>query len=260
MTAQDVLIKYPTVTMTTLTKQWKRAQAKIEKEYHVKLVKEGRGADTNYREVSQSDNRAKTIFEALAPIHETGIIKNDLSMENFTFTVFMGVITTPMFVFRGTYKDFLGYLEIQPTEKNIQALKDSIDKLVNEMIFHEIVDTTGKDEEVITLSLVRKAELDMKINVNMISICQQLVENYRLKSGWVPLLKMWLGTELLSKQEHYTRQELMDMTGLSIYQINKYGQILKDSNIYKTSRAYEGYQKCIGMKADMNIENFYEVK
>ena len=49
------------------------------------------------------------------------------------------------------------------------------------------------------------------------------------------------------------------MTGLSRYQIDEASKILKESNIYTTTRAYKDFQRCLGLKADMNIEGFYKV-
>jgi hypothetical protein len=51
----------------------------------------------------------------------------------------------------------------------------------------------------------------------------------------------------------------MDMTGLSKYLIDESSKILKKSNIYISSKAYEGYKKCIGMTATMNQEGFYNI-
>lgn len=256
MTAQEVCEKYK-VSETSLKSQFKRTQESIYKKFSVKIIKEGRGANVDYREVISSDRRAESMFQALEPIHDTGIMKNDLSMPSFTFCVFMGIITTPMLVFRGTYVDFLKYIEITVNNDNIEKLKESINSLIQSCIINCIIDITT-DEEVVTLSLVRSAEVEMKIGINMIKTCRILSQKYH-KRDWVPLLKVWLGTELLSKQDHYTRKELIDMTGLTKYQLDESARILKESNIYKSSKAYAGYQKCLGLSADMNIEEFYEI-
>lgn len=256
MTLQEVCEKYQ-VAESSMKSQFKRTQNSILKKYGIKIIKDGRGAKASYREQVESDNRAENMFQALKPIHDTGIMKNDLTLPNFTFCVFMGVITTPMLVFRGTYSDFLKYVEVTDTEQNIQFLKESIESLVQLHIINCIVDNTG-GEDVITLSLVRSAELDMKIGIDMIRTCRMLSVKYH-KRDWVPLLKVWLGTELLSKRESYTRQELLTMTGISKYQLDECSRILKESNIYRTSRAYSGFSKCLGLNADMNAEEFYVV-
>ena len=257
MTLQQLCEKYD-LKESTVKSNFKRSQESIFKKTGVKVIREGRGDKTTYRELVVSDNRAESMFKALEPMQNTGIIKKDLSMPNFTFTVFLGIITTPMLVFRGTYNDFLKYVEIAITKENIESLKKSIQELIDEHVINCITDMTT-DENVVTLSLVRSAEVEMKIGIDMIRICKQLSTKYH-KRDWIPLLKVWLGTELLSKKDFYTQQELINMTGLSKYQIIEVSRVLKESNIYITTRAYKGYQKCIGMSADMNIKDFYNVE
>lgn len=257
MTLDELCQKYH-LSASTVTTKFKRTKDNIYKKYGVVIVKEGRGKEALYREVITDDNRAETIFKALEPVHNTGILKKDLNLPNFTFCVFMGVITTPMLVFRGRHEDFLKYIEISINENNILLLKDSIKELENAKIIQCMYDNST-DEEIITISLVRSAEVEMKIGIGMVRICKELADKNR-KKDWIPLLKMWLGTELLSKNNTYTRQELMDMTGLSKYQIDDCGRILKENNIYKSTRAYAGYSRCIGINADMNAEDFYLIK
>jgi hypothetical protein len=257
MTLHEICEKYK-YTEATFQKNFKRCQAAILKEYNVRIIKEGRGEKATYREQILSDNRQETIFKALEPTQKTGLIKDDLSMENFTFTTFLGIITTPMLVFRGTRADFLNYIGATNDDKHLELLDKAIDQLVNEMIIHEIQDTTT-EEEVLTLSLVRKAEVDMKISISMINICKQLAEQAHMHD-WIPILKIWLGTELLSQKEHYTLTDLMNMTGVNKAMLAKCTRLLKQSNIYKTSKAYAGYQKCLGLKAEMNNEAFYKIE
>jgi hypothetical protein len=99
-------------------------------------------------------------------------------------------------------------------------------------------------------------EIDMKIGIDMIRTCRMLSVKYH-KRDWVPLLKVWLGTELLSKRDAYTRQELLSMTGLSKYQLDECSRILRESNIYRNTRAYKGFSKCIGVSTDMNAKEFF---
>ena len=256
MTLQQLCEKYD-LKESTVKSNFKRSQENILKKTGVKIIKEGRGDNATYRELIATDNRAESMFKALEPIKNTGIIKRDLSMPNFTFTVFLGIITTPMLVFRGTYVDFLNYIEVAITDDNIDGLKKSIQELIEGHVINCITDMTT-DENVVTLSLVRSAEVEMKIGIDMIRICKQLSTKYR-KRDWIPLLKVQLGTELLSKRDSYTQQELINMTGLSRYQIDEASKILKESNIYTTTRAYKDFQRCLGLKADMNIEGFYKV-
>lgn len=255
MTINEVSEKYG-ISVSSLKTNFKRSQQGIFKKYGVQIVKSGKGDSAVYTEIIEDDKREESMFKALEPM-KSGIIQNDLSMPNFTFNVFMGLITTPMLVFRGTYGDFLKYIEIADNEENKNKLKIALKNLVEDQIVGVMVDTTT-NEEVITVSLIRSAEKEMKIGINMIVNCRILSKKYK-KRDWIPLLKMWLGTELLSKEEYYTRKQLQDMTGLTKYQIDDCGKILRESNIYKTSRAYINFSKCLGLKTDMNAEGFYEI-
>jgi len=256
MTLQEVCKKY-NYQENTFYKNFKRCQASILKEYNIKIIKEGRGANATYREQILSDNRQETIFKALEPVHQAGLVKSDLNMENFTFITFLGIITTPMLVFRGTKADFLNYIGVTNNDKHLKLLDEAINELSSKMIIHKIQDNTT-DEEVLTLSLVRKVEIEMKININMINICKKLAEREHMHD-WVPILKVWLGTELLAKKDFYTVTELINMTGINRQMLNKCSRLLQQSNIYISSRAYAGYQRCLGLKTDINNEAFYTV-
>ena len=258
MTLEEICKKYERKP-DTFKNQFNREQKAILNKYGVKIIKEGRGSKATYREEFQSDNRAINIFEANDFSKGPGFMKSDLSLPNFTFNVFMGVITTPMFVFRGTYKELLGYIGKPLGPESEMALKNSIDQLVNMMILHEIIDTTNNGEEVITLSLVRKAEVEMKLGIGMARNCKELADKYNI-NDWINVAKVWIATDLLSKQNSiYTRHDIINMTGLTPYLVDKVSKALKDSNIYKTTKAYAGFQKCLGTRADMNNEAFYEI-
>lgn len=256
MTLEEVAKKYE-ISPNSLKTNFNRTRDSILKKHNVRIIKEGRGKNAYYREQILSDNRSETIFKALEPLrNDAGVLRTDLNLPNLTFNVFMGVITTPMFVFRGTYKDLSGYLEIGADEKTLGALKDSINELVKMMILNEIIDKTTEDD-VITLSLVRKAEIDMKINMNMLNMCKILAEQNHMKS-WIPLLKVWLGLEILSQKDSFLQGELIEMTGLKPGMVTKCTKLLEGCNIFMKSRAYAGFKKCIGSTVDMNNEAFYK--
>jgi hypothetical protein len=256
MTLKEVCEKYE-ISENSLQTNFKRTQESLLKKKGVKIIKEGRGKNATYREEIVSDNRAETMFKALEPVRKAGVMKNDLSLSNFTFCVFMGVVTTPMLVFRGTHVDFLKYFEVPVSADAIEKLDRAIDDLTSDGIIGVIRDTST-DDEVLTLSLIRAAENDMKIGIDMLVNCRLLAAKYK-KRDWIPIMKVWIGTELLSKQEYYTRDDLIEMTGSSKYLIDECTSILKDSNIFLTSKAYASMRKCLGVTADMNQEEFYTI-
>lgn len=256
MTKKEICDKYK-VSESSLYSHFKRVQEQILKKYGVKIVKEGRGDNVIYIEEIMNDNRAEDMFKALEPVKPAGIIKNDLSFSNFVFNVFLGIITTPMFVFRGSYEDFLKYIKVGVSEENIEKLKRAIDQLMGVGVIGVLKDFSG-DIEIFTATLIRKAELDMKIDMEMLIDCKMLANKYR-KQDWIPLIKVQLAIELLNKNGSFTRQDLIEMTGLSLYAIRESIRILKDSNIFVSSRAYTSYTRCIGVVTDMNHRSFYKI-
>ena len=98
----------------------------------------------------------------------------------------------------------------------------------------------------------------MQIGIGMVKTCKLLAEKHK-KRSWVPLLKTWLGVQILSEDQPYTLRDLEEITGLSNYQIKESNKILKESQIFRTSRAYQSYQRCIGNNVDMNVDAFFNV-
>jgi hypothetical protein len=112
-------------------------------------------------------------------------------------------------------------------------------------------DNSVSDRELVTITLVGKAEDEMKIGIEMVQICKQLAEKNN-KHSWVPLLKTWLGMQILSEDQPFTLKQFEELTGLSAYQIRESKKILEGNNIFKTTKAYKAFQKCIGQNVDLN--------
>ena len=91
----------------------------------------------------------------------------------------------------------------------------------------------------------------MAIGIGMINRCQELAKKYN-KNSWVPLLKTWIGIQYMYDKQPFTMKELCDLTGLSSYQIRESKKILEHDNLFITSKAYIGYDTCIGSKVDLN--------
>ena len=92
-----------------------------------------------------------------------------------------------------------------------------------------------------------------------ISEVLRIAEKYN-KRSWIPLLKTWFGIQIMYERQPYTINDLKRVTGLSDYQIRTSNQILKESHIYITSRAYNCYCRCMGSYVDLNASAFYKVK
>ena len=253
MTLQEVCQKYG-VSESSMKNTFPRTQASILKKHGVKIIKQGRGATAYYTEEWINDQRALTMYEENK---DTLLINSEqLSMVNWDFYVFLGIITTPMLVFRGSYEDFLKYVMAPVTENNIQELKAALEHLVARDYISYQIDKTNSNYFV--AALWYQTEKDMSIGIEMVKTCKQLADSYN-KRSWIPLLKTWLGVQLMAAHQPYTVKELAQATGLSEYQIRESNKILQDCDVFKTSRAYVDYQRCIGTNVDLNHESFYDL-
>lgn len=253
MTLQEVCEKYG-VSQSSMKSAFSRTQASILKKHGVKIIKEGRGDKANYIEEWMDDQRALTIFDEVKESMPLSI--EQLAMVNWDFHVFLGIITTPMLVFRGSYTDFLKYVQAPINGNNIWELKIALEHLAARDYISYQIDKTN--ENYFIAALWYQTEKDMEIGIEMVRTCRQLAEAYN-KHSWIPLLKTWLGVQLMSKHQPYTVEELGSAIGLSPYQIRESCKILKDCDVFKTSRAYASYQKCIGTNVDLNHASFYNL-
>lgn len=253
MTLQEVCAKYG-MSESSMKSMFARSQASILKKYGVKIIREGRGKDTTYREEFMDDKRAATLYSETK--EKIIIDEESFKLMNWDFMVFLAIVTTPMLVFRGSYQDFLKYVEAPLTEASMRMLKDALIGLKNRDFISYTIDKT--DSNYFIAAIYHKVEEEMCIGVGMIKTCKRLAEKYH-KRSWVPLLKTWLGVQMLSENQPYTVDTLCAITGLSAYQIRTSNKILTDSFVYKTSRAYAAYQKCLGTNVDLNVEAFYKL-
>jgi hypothetical protein len=178
------------------------------------------------------------------------VLTNDsVKLPNWEFLVFLAIVTTPMFVFRGSYEDFLNYVQIKINNSNLQYLKEALESLEQRDIINYIVDKTNKNYFI--AGIYRKVEEDMKIGIEMVKECKRLQEKYN-KQSFVPLLKTWIGVQMLIENQPFTTKDLINITGLSEYSVRESHKILKESNIYKSSKAYGSIEHCVGLCAELN--------
>jgi hypothetical protein len=253
MTLQEVCKKYG-VAESSMTTKFTRTQQSILKKHGIKIIKEGRGKNVNYREETVSDLRANTMYEEIK--QEVVIGNETLKLMSWDFMVFLALVTTPMLVFRGSFEDFLNYVEVKVTDSNITHLKGALSTLEEKNYISYELDRT--DYNYFVAAICRKTEQEMQIGIGMIKDCQRLAKKYN-KRSWVPILKTWLGVEMLAKTQPYTIKDLQSVTGLSEYQIRESSKILEDSCIFRTTKAYRGFQLCVGTNVDLVAEAFYKI-
>lgn len=248
MTLLEVSEKYH-VSSSTLSVNFKRTQESILKRYGVKIVKIGRGKQAEYEEKIESDGRAVTMYDE--PLDLVMMETDQLKLVNWEFLVMLGIITTPMRVFRGSYKDFLEYIGIDGRAANVEKLKLVLEAFhERDLIGYQVDKTEGS---YFMASIYKKVEEKMEIDLGMMRNCKNMVEG--TKKSWVPLLKTWLGIMMLVVKNGggsvlVTYAEVAEVTGLSKYAIAEAYKTLAENRLFKISKAYrkleDGEFRCLG--------------
>ena len=233
---------------STVKNKWSTIQLKIFKDYGIKITKIGRGNNVTYQEENDRYPHAITMFHESSP--RDIFVTTDLSLINWEFHIFLAIVTTPMGVFRGTISQLLQYMTIPDTVENTCRAQEGINNLISNGFIGYMLDTTT-DENYITLAIVREKEVKMSINYQMMLTCKNLAD-LEGKRSWIPLLKTWIGVQMLSDEEYYTISDLQELTGLSAYQLREANKILNKNEIYRSSRAFHKFNRCIGQKVDLN--------
>ena len=246
MTAEEVVEKYGG-TVDSLKNQFKRYQTKILNKYGVWLTKTGRGDKTIYSEEIKNDMRALTIYEEKQ--NNIAIGQDTIKMDNWQFLVFVAIVTTPLKVFRGSYKDFLKYAGINITEENKTILKINLLALEERGLIMYMIDKT--DNNYFTATLVRKAEVELQVGIEMIRDCKRIADENKKKS-WVPLFKTWLAVLIMEEHQPFRNKDLEELTGLSEYTVRESKKLLESGHVFKTKKKYIDYQTCLGQMVDIN--------
>ena len=242
------------VSISSLETNFPKTKLKMEKKGII-LDKKGRGKNAVYTVKYTNlfnDTRALSIFEENQK--EVFMSEETLNLAEFEFYIFLAIVLTPMMVFRGSYTDFLKYMDIPHpgSKKNKELLIKALESLAEQkVIMYNVDDSAGEDDVYFVATILRKAEKDMELGIGMVQECKRLQEQYH-KRSMIPLLKVWLGVQVLSNRQPYNTNDLVKLTGLSIYSIRESNKILQESNVYKTSKAYINYTTCIGQNVDLN--------
>lgn len=247
MTLEELCKKYG-VSESSVKDNFNRTKNSIMKKYGISIIKEGRGKNATYREEVKetlSDKRALTMYNET---HSEIIFNNEsLTLVNAEFLVFLGIVSTPMAMFRGAPADFLRYIGIKATPQNLEMLDDALLELADrELIFYET------DEDIIILYVRRKVEKEMKLGIEMIRRCREIAEkNNKHKDAWLKLLKVWIGVQICAEDQPFTIARLSEMTGLSQKQILECRKLLEHDNLFITSRAGK-FLSCTGKLVTLN--------
>lgn len=246
MTAQELSQKYGISENSILT-NFPRAQKSIIKKYQIKIEKEGRGQAATYLEIPLVNDRAMSMYEETKD--NFALDSASFALTSADFCCLVAIILTPMMVFRGSFKDFCHYMQINDSKENIAVIKEALTRLDSQDYINFVIDKT--DNNYFAAILYRKAEQDMQVGIDMVKNCKKIADEYN-KRSWVPLLKTWLGVQLAAENQPFTIAELEAITGLSKYQITESKKLLESNDMFKTSKAYKSYCRCIGQNVDLN--------
>ena len=245
MNAEEVCQKYR-VSLSAIKNQFSRTTDKIFRDTGIRIVKEGRGSNVNYKEIFPE--HALTFEEE--KIDEIAINLEALGLKDWQLLIILCTLIAPMGVFRGNARSFLEYFRMPVTEKRIEEVNEAVADLANNewiSVLHD--DSTS--EGYFVLYVKRAMEQDIIVKMPYIKICRELMDKYN-KRNFLPLLKVWLGTEELQKNQPYTVAQLEEITGLSAYQIRENNKILEKENIYITEKQYVEPTICLGRTVELN--------
>ena len=79
-----------------------------------------------------------------------------------------------MLVFRGSYKDFLQYIQLKVTKENLKELKETLQELNRCEYISYTIDKT--DSNYFVAALYRKREEQMHIGIGMVKTCKQIAD------------------------------------------------------------------------------------
>ena len=85
-----------------------------------------------------------------------------------------------MAVFRGSYREFLGYVDLEGTSAHISALKLALKDLLEKQYIMYQVDKTN--EEYFIAGLYRAVEEELGVGIATIRQCKEVAEKYNKKN------------------------------------------------------------------------------
>ena len=85
-----------------------------------------------------------------------------------------------MLVFRGSYEDFLNYIQLKISKENLDALKEALRELMDNEYISYTIDKT--DNNYFIAALYRKREEQMHIGIGMVKTCKQIADEAHKRS------------------------------------------------------------------------------
>ena len=228
---------------------FRRTAQAFRKKYGLELIK-CNSYDGVFYEVSPL--RALTMYEEIK--EDLYVPIETIKLDDLISYVLIGIAATPQGVFRGTRKDFLDYLGLSHSKKNIELLNQALKDCVNQQGSQLVVQ---QDKDIIILYIKRDFEQKLIIPINILRQCREIVEKYNKQSMKViQVLKVWQAYRINIQKgvNPLTDKDLQKYIDLSEKQIRDAKKMLQSENIVKIQRAGSYYQ-CEGSDITLNRIN-----
>lgn len=237
-------------TENNLSRNFPACKESIYKKYGIIIEKEGRGISAQYIEIMpETDKRAITLYDE----KDSNIALSEelLSLVAWKFIIVLTLMSLPLCLFKGSYIEFLTYLQINTSKTNIEHIKEAFKSLQEKDYIGYYIDKTNAERFIITLLWAKEREF--KVQIDMIKRFKAISEA-KNKRSWIPLFKTWLAMEYVYKNSGkiFTVFDIEYLTGLNRNQITENRRILESENVIKTEKIYKAFDRCLGRELEMN--------
>lgn len=238
--------------VSSLKNSFTRVAASIKKKFGVNVIKCKDVTGIYYLIQIQ---RALTIFEEQNK--EIYIPEETIKMDDLQAYIIIAVAAMPQGVFRGTIKQFLDYIGLSHTKKNIDLFQAVVDKFIeNEETSYVKCE---RDKVTITIYIKDIVEQALIFSIDMLRECRRIIEqNNKQSIKVIQLMKVWEAYRLnwYRGNNPITDQSIAKDTGLSIYQISQNKKLLNNSGVIQLKKQNEAtYCKGTGINPNVFYDN-----
>lgn len=230
MTVEELSEAYGYSKSTIETKFKKTAQS-FRKKYGLNLIK-CKDLDGVFYEVSPL--RAPTLYEESK--EEICIPFDSIKMDSLACLIIIGIAATQFYVFKGTRKEFLDYLGLPHSKRNIELLNQTLKTYGNKQGYPLIISEEGQR---IIISFEEMYEKQQILTKSMLIQCREIARKYNKQAiKVVQLIKVWQAYRINQYKgvNPLTDDDLQKYIDLSKSQILDAKKMLVKENIIKLDR------------------------
>lgn len=246
MTAEEISKLYG-YSVDSIKSNFTRTALSIRKKFGVDLIK-CKGIDGVFYQISSP--RAITMYKQIKD--QLYVPIETIKMDDLACFVLIGVAATPQGIFRGTCKDFLDYIGLSCSKKNIELLNQVLNKFVQ--LGQESPLCYEEDKDVIIVYIRRQFEKKQILTINMLRECQDIAHKYNKQAmKVVQLLKVWQAYRINQQKgvNPLTDKNLQEYVDLSQKQIRDVKKLLQSEGIININGVYSQHRR-IGTEFSTN--------